>query len=321
MDVARAGRGLTIDIPMPIRTASDTAPSSRLDPTVNTQTLAQLYLRDRRRADRIGEGTLKCYRNTLGLFARSVPEDPTKITRRHVQAFIDRPGIRASTRRMRLSRVRGLFHWAVLHGHVRRDPTVGVEPPTEPARLPRNLTIDEARAVITAATTPRSRLVALLMLQEGLRCVEVARAQVGDVDLHRRVLAVRGKGGRGDITRRLPLSDETVAALTVYWGDDPILAGALIRNQTEPTIGVTSHHIGTIIRQAMVEAGVKKAAYDGRSAHALRHTCLQDIVDSGANIRVAQKFAGHAHVSTTETYLRGHVEGIRQAVSGRRYAS
>lgn len=70
---------------------------------------------------------------------------------------------------------------------------------------------------------------------------------------------------------------------------------------------------------AMRDSGVKEYNGDGRSAHALRHTCAQDLVDGGADIRVVQRVLRHSSIRNTELYVRGEVKGLRPVMEGRRY--
>ena len=68
------------------------------------------------------------------------------------------------------------------------------------------------------------------------------------------------------------------------------------------------------------EAGLKKANYDGRSAHALRHTAASDVLDRCKNVRTVQAMLGHASIATTQIYLRrANLDQLREAMSGRDY--
>jgi site-specific recombinase XerD len=283
-------------------------------------TLAARYVAHRLAAREIQPDTAAGLRRVLRDLARHVPDDPDRVTQRQIERWLGRarsPG----TRRHRLSTARNFWRWMIIECHTRTDPTIAIRAPRVVIGLPRNLPQPDAAALVRASSDPRTRLAVLLELQEGLRLIEVARAQLGDVDLHRRMLIVRGKGGGGQPTRAVPLSEETQVALGIYLDERGVIGGPLLQSRLHPGQGISAAYIGRLVRRAMVDAGLKRAPHDGRSPHALRHTCAQDMIDSGADIRQVQKALGHATVRTTEWYLRGEVSGLREAMAGRRYAS
>lgn len=277
------------------------------------------YVRSRRDKGELTQGTGEQYLSRLLRFADAVNLAPGRVRRRHIERWLEEPGLSAHYRRARLSAVRGFFQWCVIQGHVERDPTAGVRMPKLPPLLPRYLTPDESEAAVEACDDPRARLAAILMLQEGLRRGEVARIQLGDIDRRKRILAVRGKGGGGEVTRRLPLVDEAWRALNAFLPSVPGASGPLFRSTRYPDRGLSGAWIGELVTRAMKDAGVKRYAWDGRSPHALRHTCAQDLVDADVDVRLVQKALGHASIRNTELYLRGAVQGLTEAMEGRRY--
>lgn len=281
--------------------------------------MVEAYIRARTRRG-LAPHTLHTERLSLRRWVRGVPDDPNRIRRKHIERWVWAEGVGNTTRRHRLSQLRGLFRWAGVEGHVGHDPTAGVEQPKDPPRLPRFLRGDLSRRLVATAPDPRGRLILLLQLQEGLRRGEVAAALVADLDLDGRTLAVRGKGGRGEVTRRVPLSDETADAIVTYWqATQRRSSGPLVCSYVHPDRPLTPDYVSKLVSRWMYAADVKHSAFDGISAHSCRHTAAQDAVDRGAEIRAVQKFLGHSTVKTTEAYLRGAVEGIREAVGGRSY--
>lgn len=159
----------------------------------------------------------------------------------------------------------------------------------------------------------------LLSVQEGLRRKEVAEAQLGDVDLHNRSMLVRGKGGRGGVTRTVWLTDQTCHAITTYLAGEGHRAGPLIRNRVHPDRGLTPHTVGEMVSRWMLESGVKAAPGDGKTMHAFRHSCAHHMLDAGATTEQVQQVLGHASIRTTQVYTRGRVEDLRAAMDGRAY--
>jgi integrase len=283
--------------------------------------LIRLYLRGKvARGELAARAAANC-RYHLRSFAASTNAKPERITRATVQAWLERPDLAPSYRRNRLSSLRGFCQWCVIEGHMKKDPTLGLKTPRVPAGLPRALPLTAARQVVTACPDSRTRVMALLMLQEALRCVEVARALRVDYDPDRRRLAVRGKGGGGQVTRSVHVSPETATVLRAYLDESPAAHGPLIRSYRNPDAGIAASTIGHIVTAAMVEAGVKERAWDGRSPHSLRHTAATDMVDLGADLRAVQHVLGHAHLTTTEHYTKASMPGTAEAMAGRSYVA
>lgn len=293
-------------------------------PTAMThlQRLIATYTAGRAARGEIGHTTARDHEWMLTAFTRDHAHlPPDRIRRHHVEAMLARPGLAPATRRNRLSVFRGFARWLVTTGRAATDPTIGIAPPRQPRHLPRALTAHQSARVLAAAPDHRTRLMVLLMLQEGLRRAEVAAIQTGDVDLHRLELDVRGKGGGGHVTRRLPISDETRRALDAYLSDVPPVAGPLIRSRRDPDAGVTAPTVGRLVSAVMADAGVKQRPRDGRSAHALRHSCANDMLDGPADVHQVQAALGHRSLVATQVYLRGRVEPLRAPMGGRHYTA
>lgn len=282
--------------------------------------MIETYVTSRRSVGRMTTETSRAVQRRLWHFWASTGQrDWRRIRTSDIARWVHDPAIAPLTRKQRLATVRPFFRWLAVNRHIDRDPCLAVEPPKVPPLAPRALPLDEVAALIAAAHDPRDRLIVLLMVQEGLRCCEVVRAMTTDVDLSRRAIGVRGKGGHGGVTRTLPLSDETVAALAGYYAERGRVAGPLIASRRDPHAGVSAHHVSKLVARLMRRAGVKLAGGDGRSAHACRHTMATDLVDAGADLLTVQQALGHAQIQTTQTYLRGVTPDLRTAMAGRVY--
>lgn len=281
--------------------------------------LVDKYVRDRKAKGEINTRSAVVQRGHLISFAKSCRCRPSRVSRRHVDRWLATEGLSPAYRRARFYSLRCFCQWAVINGHMAKDPTVGFSTPKVPKGLPRALQFEHAARVIEAAKDSRTRLIVSLMLQEGLRRVEVSRALHHDIDFRKGTLSIRGKGGNGEVTRVVPLTEETTKCLGRYLNDHPISGGFLIRSHRGPHAGIAPATVSELVLHALRDSGVKSYNGDGCSAHALRHTAAQDVLDSGADLRQVQAMLGHATIRTTETYLRGDVRGLREAMSGRTY--
>lgn len=288
------------------------------------QTVSALILRyaaERERHGRMDRRTARNVRYNLADFAEHAPEDPKAVKRRHVEKWLQRRSdLAASTRRLRLSQLRGFCKWCVINKHMSSDPTLGVESPVVAEGIPKRLRPEEARAVAAAAASDlRVAVVVSLMLQEGLRRMEISRLAIEDVDFADRSFVVRGKGGHGKHNAALPFTGETWHLLNRYLIAEKLTNGPLIQNKFRPGCGVSPETISDLATTALVGAGVKQPGDRTKTPHSCRHTAAHDMLTKTENVRAVQQALRHKSVASTEIYLRGHVSNLRDVMDGRSY--
>lgn len=224
-----------------------------------------------------------------------------RLSRRDVERWQEsRSYLRRSTLRNQTSKVRVFCAWLWHEGYVTRDVFDGVARTKVPKSLPRGLDDADVDAVLAVCPDNRARAIVWLELGSAMRRCEVSRAEVGDWDRRAEAMLVHGKG---DKERWVPIVGPVVRALDAYLDEYPTGAsGPLIRSYNRPWSPLTPDAIGRLTSQWFADAGVKKAPWDGKSGHALRHTAATDSLDEGADIRDVQELLGHEHLSTTAVY-------------------
>jgi len=288
----------------------------------SVEQLAIAYVAKRQASGQINPRSAAQIRYRLFDFAGHVPRNPKRVYRHHVERWMERPNLRPQYRRSRLSALRGFCRWCVAEGHMAKDPTLLVPMPKIPPQLPKRLTPEEAgRLVDYVYPDPRTSLIVLLMLQEGLRRIEVSRLNVEDIDFAERSMTIRGKGGQGCETDALPITEETWAALDRYLSAEQHSHGPLIRNKVRHHGRTAASTVSELVRQAMVDAGIKRPGDALRTPHSCRHTAAHDLLSRTGNVRAVQQALRHRSVRSTEVYLRGHTAELREVMEGRRYAS
>lgn len=215
-----------------------------------------------------------------------------------------------SSRNARLAAIKSLFRY-VEHrvpsaiDQVRRILAIPTKRST--SRLVGYLTRDEAQAIINApdSTGPglRDRAMLHLAVATGMRVSEIVGAQLEDLDLQRQpTITVHGKGRR---ERRLPLWRETATALKRWLrarsdGSSRQLflndrGGALTRSGfaylLDKYVDVAARTVPSIRKKRV-------------SPHVLRHTCAMLTLQATRDVRKVALWLGHAHLTTTEVYLR-----------------
>lgn len=277
------------------------------------QALALLYVRERACLGELAARTsVPGARRTLLRFVDQC--DGAGIGAADVKRYLSRP-IGPNTRRKDFATIRGFCRWLVEHGHLAADPTLGMRPARSPRAVPRGYKRDIVDRLLTVAPDARGRLILLLEVQEGLRACEVARIELGDIDVGERTLLVHGKGSK---ERLLPISDQTWEALEAYLAEWPARAGPLIRSYSRPRAGITPDYVADLVQGWLRLIGVRTGG-----GHGLRHTMATTLLrENGADIRDVQLALGHSSLQSTSVYLPfSDAKRLRGVMGGRRYGS
>lgn len=284
--------------------------------------LTTAYIAERRRRGEITAGTATNVRYGLDSLDRSFGDRPiNQLTRRAIERWMETLGhLAPATRRNQLAAARGFCRWLVARGLLERDPTADVARIRQPRSVPRALGRDDVARLWRALPDSRARAIVALMVGCGLRCVEVARLESTDWDRDAGMIRVVGKGMH---VRELPVPDEVRRVLDRYLGEvGGVRSGPLIRASRSPADGLSAPTISTYVSRWMTAAELKAGRWDGRSAHALRHTCASDVLDVCGDLRVVQEMLGHAHLSSSAIYLRrAGMARLREAMAGRDYGA
>lgn len=251
--------------------------------------------------------------------------------KRALAALARRDYAPASRGRM-LAALRGFCRWLVVNGHLDADPTLHLENPSVPSRLPAAFLPSELEAIVTTVrkADPTARqpwpardlaLVAVLA-GAGLRASECVNLKVADlIREDPPVLKVTGKGNK---QRRVPVPAEIVETVKTYLAereerigapsaDDPLLVR---HNGKQFSREALNYHV----YKWLLRAGVRKP--DGEAAHAFRHTYAKGLVANGVPLSSVQALLGHASLNTTQVYLRmtgAELADAVQATEVRRY--
>ena len=286
---------------------------------LTTADLVSTYLGGRLARAEISAKSAALHRSRLTTLVAVCPA-VADLTRAGVERWLGSLELAPASRRAYLSTVKGFTAWLVDEGHLSADPCARVPKVREPRRVPRALTRAQVRALLAVLPDSRAWAVVMLMLGCGLRAAEVAGLEVADWDPDGETLFVRGKGGH---ERMVPVPVEVAERLDKYLSDRGRHAGVLIGSQRRPYgQALNPSAIVKLASGWMAAAGIKGGPYDGRSGHALRHTCASDVYEASHDFRTVQDMLGHQHLATTAIYLRhSDLDRMRAAMAGRDYAA
>lgn len=143
----------------------------------------------------------------------------------------------------------------------------------------------------------RDRAILMLLARLGLRSIEVARLEHGDLDWRAGEISVRGKARRVD---RLPLPGDAGEALADYLA----LRGRhevrrVFLTLRAPTRPIPAYVVGEVVRRACSRA---KVAHVG--AHRLRHSLASEMLREGASLIDISQVLRHRDLATTAVYAK-----------------
>lgn len=232
-------------------------------------------------------------------------------------------GLSPSTAALKTSALKQFYAFAYAEGRRGDDPAARLSRPRAPRALPKTLSVDQVRAILSAVdgdASPRGlRLKALIETTygAGLRVSEATAVSLAAVTeavaSPRPRLLVRGKGGR---ERVAPLGAAAVAALDAYLKvRDAFLPDGAASAFAFPSRGktgrLTPSRFSQLLKDAARAGGVDAARV---SPHVLRHAFATHLVAGGADLRSVQEMLGHADVSTTQIYTHVATDRLRALV-------
>jgi integrase/recombinase XerD len=233
-----------------------------------------------------------------------------------------RAGLSPRTIARRLSAIRQFHHFLVGEALRSDDPLAAIEGPRLGRPLPKLLSEIEVAALIAAAgrnARPEDkRLLAMLeiLYAAGLRVSELTALRLSNLSRDRRLMTVRGKGGK---ERLAPLNGPARAAIQAYLAvRSAFLAEGEQSHFLFPSRGASGHltpaRVAQLLKRLAIEAGIDPRRI---SPHVLRHAFATHLIDRGADLRSVQQMLGHADISTTQIYTHVAGERLRELVSER----
>lgn len=268
--------------------------------------------------------TIRWWRHAFRAFVEHFPEgeisELADMDRERLRRYLygkRQAGWTAHTFSNQYRALRAFLSWAVREGLSESNPLDGIERPRLEKKLPKHLTLEQARRVLDAASNApgagsfaRSRDRAMLgvMVHAGLRSAEALGLRLEDIDLRSAMVLVRcGKGAKDRIVPMSPALRRSLlgylkereragkrcpSLFTTVRGDKPLSRGGMVR----------------IIEKVRALSGVHF------SAHRLRHTFATLMLEGECGLFDLQQMMGHANIQTTTVYLHASAGHLRRQI-------
>jgi len=244
--------------------------------------------------------TWRDYGYDLHFFIEAVGDRPPKdITYKDIDRFIvwqSEKGFKSSTINRRVASVMSLYQFLAIEDDELVCPVMPRRHHLrEPQRLRRPMSEEDLKRFFAVIEDKRDRAMFLLMLRCGLRIGEVANLHLVDLFLGEEYprLMARGKGSR---ERGVYLSKQAELALHEHLKErSSVKSEFVFLSYLGDGLSTTSIHNCLLKYREM--AGIQI------TAHRLRHSFANDLLNANVPITSIQKLMGHRWIETTQNYV------------------
>lgn len=241
--------------------------------------------------------------------------DVASLTGVEVTAFLLAEAQRCSVgaAKGRVAELRALLRYLYLRGST---PTLlsGSIPPVagwHDTGIPATLSRGDVAALLdscdrTTASGLRDYAMLMLLARLGMRSIEVARLELGDIDWRAGEIRIRGKARR---VERMPLPVDVGAAVSAYLvdGRPRTQHRGVFLTLRAPIRGVRADLLGDVVGRACLRAGLPEVG-----AHRLRHALATALLSDGVPLIDISQVLRHRDLATTAIYAKVDLASLRE---------
>lgn len=231
------------------------------------------------------KNTAKCYLYHISEFLKSQNKSAKHLNACDFQDFLDNYNFSSvSQQNQVINAIRFLYKY----GLERKYDKVSFKRPKKEKKLPRVIDGEEIKKKLSLIKNIKHKTILSLTYSVGLRVSEVVNLKIEDIDSERMLIHIKNGKGRKD--RLVPLSRHVLSLLRSYY------------KEYKPKTYLFNGQSGGKYSVKSCQNIYKKYIDKGSSIHTLRHSSFTNLLESGTDIRIIQKIAGHSSSKTTEIY-------------------
>ena len=234
----------------------------------------------------LSENTIEAYRRDLTDFLAFCEnhgtEDLNSVKRTEINSYVLKmhdEKFTATTIVRKIASLRGFFKWLCANEYCKSDPTLTLEQPKLPKRLPKVMTVQEIEEILSRHLDELHSLILELLYGCGLRVSELVNININDIDIKAKYLRCMGKGSK---ERLVPLGKKAVMAVKKFL---PVREYNLKKNNIAAKRLLVNDKGRILTRQDIYtfihEQGEK--IHKHISPHTLRHSFATHLIENGAD--------------------------------------
>jgi site-specific recombinase XerD len=233
------------------------------------------------------ERSITLYVSYLSFFLKEeVIKDPYQITTSRIVSFLENKSYTSISQQNQYIGCLKLFAKYILN---KKDIHLSkIERPKSEKKLPQVIDGDHIKEQLSKITNLKHKTILTLTYSVGLRVSEVVNLRIEDIDSKRMIIYIKNAKGKKD--RIVPLSQTVLDLMRQYW------------KEYKPKEYLFNGQSGGKYSIQSCQKIYKKYIDESSSIHTLRHSSFTNLLESGTDLRIIQKLAGHSSSKTTEIY-------------------
>lgn len=207
------------------------------------------------------------------------------VTSKEFQDYLDRYNFTSvSQQNQIINAIRFLYKY----GLNKKYDKVSFKRPRKEKKLPQIIDKNHLLNKISEIKNVKHKTIISLAYSVGLRVSEIINLKIADIDSKRMIITIYQSKGNKD--RIVPLSKNILELLRIYW------------KRYKPKEYLFNGQNSLQYSSESCNSIVKKYLGEQYHFHLLRHSCFTSLLESGTDLRLIQKLAGHKSSKTTEIY-------------------
>ncbi len=265
--------------------------------------LLSLYLEFIELEKGLSINSIEAYRRDIEFFIEflSNKNNINDITRQDISSyirFLNEQKYSVSSITRKISSIKSFFKWACMSGYANSNPTLTIELPKRPKKLPKVMTIKDIETMLSNNLTNLQAVILELLYSCGFRVSELVNLRLNDINISSKYILCIGKGNK---ERIVPIGSKAIEKINIYLQDRDYF---VVKNKLN-TKKFLINEDGRFINRQDVYNLVHlqgKIINKNVSPHTLRHSFATHLLENGADLRVVQELLGHSDVATTQLY-------------------
>lgn len=263
-------------------------------PTFNSLKTNQLYMKKidyseicRQKLEYLNYSpkTIKLYLSYIDQFLNKNPKAPTTLNSKDFQTYLDNYNFSSiSQQNQVINAIRFLYKF----GLNKKYDKVSFKRPKSEKKLPKVIDGEYIKSQLSKIENLKHKTILTLTYSVGLRVSEIVNLKIEDIDSKRMLIHIKNAKGRKD--RIVPLSQTVLEMLREYF------------KQYKPKEYLFNGQPSNQYSIGSCQKIYKRYIDPNSSIHTLRHSSFTNLLESGTDLRIIQKIAGHSSSKTTEIY-------------------